>query len=76
MSWSWSETPCVRCGGMLQDREIVSDSQLCPYCEVEVEEGLVWPWLMTEECMNRVIDILERRTADDRVPARGADVPC
>ena len=60
-------TVCERCGIYGGG---AGHSGICNLCKVEIEDGLVWPWLMTQEAMDAILLVLERIDGkrDQKVP--------
>ena len=60
MSWDRCDvTPCHRCGVPGGESHLNPD-QVCTLCQLEIAEGIVWPWFISETTLNTVIDLLER----------------
>lgn len=62
MNWAYSETTCSRCGIVLYNTtEVLNIDQHCIYCRLEIEDNIVWPWLITETCLKAITDCLNNR---------------
>jgi hypothetical protein len=65
MTGNWEAydiTPCLRCG-VPGGYSHLSHDQACNLCQLEIEEGIVWPWLMTEVALDAIVTALSAQGA-------------